>query len=213
MKDIAPIALADWRREISDLYGKIRVEPDPKSAWDIWHTRRSQLFTRHPMSPLEADQRASFGSIPVFDYDPALRFAVRLKEINQPAFSVELGDDGQLQLEPLARTVGLADNLSSELTLYWIAGYGGGLFLPFADASSNKQTYGGGRYLLDTIKGADLGLSPDGELILDFNFSYNPSCAWNEGYICPLAPPQNRLGISIAAGEKRPFLPNNGPSE
>ena len=208
MKDMAPIALAHWRREISDLYARVRAEADPRAAWDIWHTGRSQLVARHPMSPLEADRRASFASIPVFDHDPALRFAVRLEETNQPAFNVELGDDGRLELQPVARTVGLAPRLSSELTLYWIAGYGGGIFLPFADASSNKQTYGGGRYLLDTIKGADLGLSPDGRLILDFNFAYNPSCAWNESYICPLAPPQNRLGISIAAGEKLPLPPN-----
>ena len=62
-------------------------------------------------------------------------------------------------------------------------------------------TYGGGRYLLDTVKGADLG-TEDGRLVLDFNYAYNPSCAYDPSWACPLAPPGNRLAIAVEAGER-----------
>ena len=64
------------------------------------------------------------------------------------------------------------------LEAYWLQSYGNGLFLPFADATSGDETYGAGRYLLDTVKGADLG-TQDGRLVLDFNLAYNPSCAYD----------------------------------
>jgi len=87
------------------------------------------------------------------------------------------------------------------LELYWLEGYGGGLFLPFSDTTSGDGTYGGGRYLLDTVKGADLGIE-NGRLVLDFNFAYNPSCAYDPKWVCPLAPAQNRLPIPVRAGER-----------
>ena len=99
------------------------------------------------------------------------------------------------------RTVSPARS-GGELILYWIMGYGGGVFLPFADETNGVETYGGGRYLLDTIKGADLGTAPDGRVILDFNFSYCPSCAYSPRWVCPLPPPANRLRASVRAGER-----------
>ena len=102
----------------------------------------------------------------------------------------------------MAQTQGLEEFLGVELTLWWIGGYGGGLFLPFTDGTSGQETYGGGRYLLDAIKGADLGLSHGGRLILDFNFAYTPSCALNPAYVCPLSPPENRVPIELRAGER-----------
>jgi len=68
-------------------------------------------------------------------------------------------------------------------------------------ATSGRETYGGGRYVLDTVKGADLG-EEDGRLVLDFNFAYNPSCSYDPGWVCPLAPPVNRLAVAVEAGEK-----------
>jgi uncharacterized protein (DUF1684 family) len=90
------------------------------------------------------------------------------------------------------------------LTLFWLDAYGGGLFLPFRDATAGSMTYGGGRYLLDTVKGAGLGATLDGELILDFNYAYHPSCAWDSSWSCPLPPRSNRLDIRVEAGEKLP---------
>ena len=80
--------------------------------------------------------------------------------------------------------------------------YAGGLFVPFGDATNGTATYAAGRYLLDTAKGADLGVTPDDELILDFNFAFQPSCAFDPRWACPLAPPEARLGIAIEAGER-----------
>jgi uncharacterized protein (DUF1684 family) len=88
-----------------------------------------------------------------------------------------------------------------ELELYWLDGYSGGLFLPFRDGTSGKETYGAGRYLFDTVKGADLGMEGD-RLVLDFNFAYNPSCAYDPRWVCPLAPYPNRLEAPIRAGER-----------
>ena len=87
------------------------------------------------------------------------------------------------------------------LGVLWLEGYGGGLFVSFTDATSGDATYGGGRYLLDTVKGADLGREGD-RLVLDFNFAYHPSCAYDARWACPLAPPENRLPFAMASGER-----------
>ncbi len=90
---------------------------------------------------------------------------------------------------------------SPELNLYWLDDYGGGVLLPFRDATSGAETYGGGRYLLDTAKGADLGATGD-RIVLDFNFSYHPSCVHDVRWSCPLAPPENRVAVPIRGGER-----------
>jgi hypothetical protein len=87
------------------------------------------------------------------------------------------------------------------LSLFWIEGYGGGLFVPFRDKTNRGDTYGGGRYLYDTLKGVDLGVDVD-NIIFDLNFAYNPSCAYNPRWVCPLSPIENQLPIPVTAGEK-----------
>jgi uncharacterized protein (DUF1684 family) len=88
-----------------------------------------------------------------------------------------------------------------------MSGYGGGLFLPFKDLTSGHESYGGGRYLFDTVKNTD-GLSLEmtagsSEVIIDFNYAYNPSCAYDDRWSCPLAPHENWLKIPVRAGEQR----------
>ena len=196
------ITLADWRRRLYELYAAIRATADPAQGWRLWRNRRDALLRDHPQSPFSSSERATFNGLPYFHYDPALRFLVDLDPINRDTDETQsLRDDGQIRLHPFARTRGLEGALGGELTVYWIAGYGGGIFLPFADATSGNETYGGGRYLLDGIKGADLGMK-DGKLIADFNFAYNPSCAYSPRWSCPLAPPDNRLPAAIRAGER-----------
>jgi uncharacterized protein (DUF1684 family) len=93
--------------------------------------------------------------------------------------------------------------VGQRLSVFWMTGYAGGLFVPFRDATSGSDTYGAGRYLLDTLKGADHGGNPrDGTLILDFNMAFHPSCAYDPRWSCPLAPPENRLAVPITAGER-----------
>ena len=190
--------LWDWRRRVNDLYAGVRAAADPVVGWGLWRAERDRLFREHPQSPIEG--RAGFAGLPFFDYDPALRFAVGLRPVDGAAFDVSVGGDGAMRLRPFAITDGLAE-LGRELTLFWVEGYGGGVFLPFTDATSGRDSYGGGRYLLDTIKGADLG-EANGRTVLDFNFAYNPSCSYSDRYVCPLAPRENRLTARIGAGER-----------
>lgn len=201
------LALADWRRRVNELYAAVRVAPDPEAAWRMWRVERDDLLGSHPQSPLTEDQKRTFAGLKFFDYDPSFRFTPDLDAVaDAEPYEIDIGRDGTISLLPFAQTRGLADTLGGELTLYWIGGYGGGVFLPFADA--HAATYRGGRYLLDGIKGADLGRAPSARPVLDFNFAYNPSCAYNGpgqflgGWACPLAPVENHLPNSIPAGEK-----------
>ena len=196
-------SLWDWRRRVADLYCAIRAEPEPHAAWEYWRRTRDELYRDHPQTPLDRPLGAQ--GLPFFPYDPALRFLVRLSPIpDAPAERFPAGTDGDVSMRPFAMTEGLQAALGRELTLYWLLGYCGGVLLPFADATSGRETYGAGRYLLDTIKSADLGTAPDGRTVLDFNFAYNPSCAYSPRWVCPLAPAGNRLPQPVRAGEKVP---------
>lgn len=195
-----PIQLADWRHRIAELYAAVRRTPEPVAAWKVWRAERDRLFATHPQSPIKREARDGFRGIDYFDYDPAFRFLVELESLDAEAEEWEIGQDGILRPRPIAHTKGLADRLGGELTLFWLTGYGGGLFLPFADGTSGHETYRGGRYLIDAIKGAGLGLE-DGRVVLDFNFAYYPSCAHNSAWTCPLAPPENRLPERVDAGQ------------
>lgn len=115
---------------------------------------------------------------------------------------MDLGADGALRYTRIALAQFTGPHGPAALSLYWIEGYGGGLFLPFRDHTSGAETFGGGRYLYDTIKGADLG-SGERSIVLDFNYAYNPSCAYDERWVCPLAPPENALPFAVRAGERR----------
>jgi uncharacterized protein (DUF1684 family) len=199
-----PISLWDWRRTITDLYADIRGHQDPRAAHRRWQAARSELFANHPQSPIDEDKRNGKIGPYLFEYDPSLRLFVGLEPMRDARSErIDTGADGIVELYPFARTSGLLPTLGKELTIYWITGYGGGAFLPFADATNGKETYGGGRYLLDTIKGADLGSTPDGRTILDFNFAYYPSCAYSARFVCPLAPASNRLSAPVRGGNDR----------
>lgn len=199
-------SLWDYRRQVADLYGQVRALGGGEPAWQFWRAERDRLFWYHAQSPLSAAQKQGRGGLDLFPYTPSLRFAVALEPLHGEPFEIDAGQDGVLTLQPFARTGGLAEAFGRELTLYWIKTYGGGVFLPFRDASDS--TYGGGRYLLDTIKSADLGNDRAGRTILDFNFAYNPSCAYSDKWVCPLAPRENRLEVAVEAGE-RIFAPGH----
>ena len=192
-------SLWDWRRRVSDMYGTARQAGGGEPAWLAWRSARDALFSGHAQSPVEAER---FHALEYFPYDPALRLTVALRPHHDTAITLPAGADGDVVLQPFAITQGLSGAFGGELTLYWIAGYGGGVFLPFADATNGRGSYGGGRYLLDTIKGADLGTAEDGRAVLDFNYAYNPSCSYSDRYACPLPPPANRLPAPVRGGER-----------
>jgi uncharacterized protein (DUF1684 family) len=166
---------------------------------------RDQMFGSHAQSPLPAEARGGFEGLPYFDYDPAGRVTAEVVDTEPEHY--DIATSGEEEASYGFTRFGVARfELSGEthqLELYWLDGYGGGLFLPFRDQTAGRESYGAGRYLLDTVKGADLGMEGD-RLVLDFNFAYNPSCAYDPRWVCPLAPPPNRLEVPIRAGERYP---------
>jgi uncharacterized protein (DUF1684 family) len=185
------LTLLDWRRRVAALYADVRASPDARAAWAHWVEVRAELYRAHPQSP-------RIGGEPrYFPYDPAWRFEARVEEAPQEAIEI----DGF----PFTRFARLAFGDGLSLDAYWLETYGGGVFVPFRDATCGAESYGAGRYVLDTVKGADLG-GGGATLVLDFNFAYNPSCAWDPRWACPLTPPANRLTVRIEAGELAPAL-------
>jgi uncharacterized protein (DUF1684 family) len=197
------LSLLDWKRRIFDLYRDVRAHDDPRAAWNLWRETRDALFASHEQSPIPPDQRASFAGVPYFDYDPSLRFAVELIQAEPERYEIVSSRDGTYSFTRFARAPMHVAGTDVELEVYWLEAYGGGMFVPFRDATSGKSTYGSCRYLLDTVKGSDLG-DADGKVVLDFNFAYNPSCSYDPRWDCPLAPPPNWLAVPVEAGERYP---------
>jgi uncharacterized protein len=197
------LSLLGWRRRVHELYAEVRATPDLPTAHDLWRRGRNELFASHPDTPLLPDDRPRFRGLPIAPYDPALRFEVAVDDDVEPQrFEVPTATDGVVPFSRIG-VVHLPD--LGDLDVWWLDSYGGGVFLPVKDALAGTETYGGGRYLLDTVKGADLGGDVrDGVLVVDLNFAYNPSCAYDPAWVCPLAPPGNRLAAPVRGGELMP---------
>ncbi|MCU1400796.1 MAG: hypothetical protein JWN62_3905 [Acidimicrobiales bacterium] len=197
--------VADWRRRVFALYAEVRrvATINVVESHRVWQAGRNELFATHPASPLLPEDRAGFESLPVADYDAAWRFELDIAPAERSQrLEVETGTDGIVPFELLGH---LAIPDVGSLDVWRLATYGGGLFIPVRDAlaGGDSGTYGGGRYVVDTVKGADLGARGDGTgIVIDFNFAYNPSCAYDPAWACPLAPPGNVLGTEVPAGER-----------
>jgi uncharacterized protein (DUF1684 family) len=199
--------LLDYRRRVAALYHDVHLNGSDK-AYEDFRRGRDDLFRAHPQSPLDDAQKAAFTGLRYFPYDPAYRVTGRFApyEGAPEVYEYDLSADGAMTARKFGTVSFTVPTGSGTLALLWIEGYGGGLFLPFRDATSGSPdrgaaSYGGGRYLYDTIKGADLG-TVGGEILLDFNYAYHPSCHYNPRWVCPLAPPENRLRFPITAGER-----------
>ena len=156
---------------------------------------KDQFFKRDPHSPLMDDQKAAFTGLNYFPANPALDLTIKLEPLetqDKIEMQTSTGDIqeyirwGKIKFE--------VSGEPTELTVYLSVG-GHGYFLPFVDVTSGKETYGAGRYL-------DLEPNADGTVHVDFNVAYNPYCAYNERWSCPLTPFENRLKVRIEAGEK-----------
>lgn len=187
----------DWRRRTFQLYRQVREAEEPAEAHARWVEGRNALLSSHPASPVPEERRRGYEAR-VAPYDEAFRFAVPVAPTEPERWEVQTDSDGVVPFTRVGR-VDLA-HLGS-LDVWWLDSYGGGLFLPLRDAS--PQTYGGGRYVLDTVKGADLGGDP-GHLVIDLNFAYQPSCAYSSDWVCPLPGPGNRLAEDVPVGELVP---------
>jgi uncharacterized protein len=193
--------LLDWKRRVFALYAGVRAAPDAAAACAAWRAGRDELFAHHPQSPLTPEGRAAFAWLSYFPHDPAARVTAEVVAADPVAFEVPASAGPAMAFRRFGVARFTLGGVACELELYWLDAYGGGLFVPFADATSGKETYGAGRYLLDTVKGADLGMEA-GRLVLDFNLAYNPSCSYDPRWACPLSPPANRLAVAVRAGER-----------
>lgn len=203
------LALLDWKHRVFQLYADVRSEPDPERAWWNWRATRDRLFRDHPQSPLPIEAREAFAGGDYFDYEPTWRVTAEVVDTEPVSQDVAASTNGTFSFTRigLAR-FRLEDAAELELGLAWNEGYGGGIFLAFTDGTTGVETYRGGRYLLDTVKGSDLGSDREqGTLVLDFNFAYNPSCSYDQRWSCPLAPRANRLPLSVTAGERHRSSP------
>jgi len=193
--------LVDWRRRVGDLY---RISgPDTLTRL---RRGRDELFRSHPQSPIEPDGRASFAGLRYYPHDPAYRVDARLEPGEGSELLIDTGgEDGAVRYRRAGRLVFRLHGQECELTVLSLMQYAGGLFVPFRDGTSGRETYGGGRYLFDTAKDTDglvLEITPGAsDVTIDFNYAYNASCAYSPLWACPLAPPENFLTVPVRAGE------------
>jgi len=201
MDPVTALELADWRRATAALYARVREQADPAVAHALWRDGRDRLMRSHSQSPLAAADPMRAAGVPYWTYDPALRWQLPVEPASRPQrLEIDTGADGVTRLEQVG-WVTLPAPVDRRLALWWLDQYGGGLFLPVRDPTAGAFSYGGGRYLLDTAKGADLGLAGS-ELVIDLNFLYHPSCRYDDRWVCPLAPKDNFIDIPVRAGER-----------
>jgi uncharacterized protein len=197
----AYLDLVDWRRRVGDLY---RITGD--DALTRFRRGRDELFRTHPQSPIEPEERDSFKGLHYFDHDPAFRVRARLEPGDGSELAIDTGgEDGAVRYRRIGKLVFTLAGQECALTVLSLVQYAGGLFVPFRDRTAGHDTYGGGRYLFDTAKDTDglvLEVTPGSpDVVIDFNFAYNASCAYSPRWACPLAPPENHLPVAVRAGE------------
>ncbi len=190
--------LLNYRRRVHQIYAQVRVGQG-EEAWEEWVQARNELFATHPQSPIE--DRTKFSGLKYFDYDPKWRVNGIVRTAPGMELDVRNSGVGMTRFVNFGTVRFTLAGKRRSLSLLWLVGYGDGLFLPFRDDTSGNSTYGGGRYLIDTAKGADLG--HDGQtVVLDFNYAYHPSCFHSDVWSCPLAPASNVLDLAVTAGER-----------
>jgi uncharacterized protein len=195
------VELTDWRRRVAELYAAVRATDDPSAGHEVWRIGRDALLRDHPQSPVQPDDPLRSTGVPVWPYDPALRWELAIGPADDLVRDLDSANDGQIRMRRIGQ-VELPAPIGATLDVWWFEQYGGGLFLPLRDGTAGTTTYGAGRYLLDTAKGADLGGTLDGGIVVDLNFAYHPSCRYDDRWQCPLAPPGNMTSIKIEAGER-----------
>jgi uncharacterized protein (DUF1684 family) len=199
--NIPELELSGWRREVAELYASVRAEDDPERGHAVWRAGRDQLFRTHRQSPLPLGDPLRTSGLPYWPYDPSARFEVPLlKAAGRGQLSLPTDGHGTTSLR-LVGHVELPVPFDARIDVWWLEQYAGGLFLPLRDGTAGATSYGGGRYALDTAKGADLGGNSD-RLVIDLNFLYHPSCRYNPEWQCPLAPQGNVISADVRAGER-----------
>ena len=200
-RGVDELALLDWKRRIFALYAEVRAADVARSGAGSAGARCGASSTARIRS-----RRASAASRRYFPYDPALRFEASVEQV-EPRRSRSRAARAARRASAGSRVARFGGTASSSST--GSRRTAAASSCRSATARADAETYGAGRYLLDTVKGADLGGGAD-SLVLDFNFAFNPSCAWNDRWACPLAPPANRLALRIEGGELTPPAERGG---
>jgi uncharacterized protein (DUF1684 family) len=198
---VALLDLVDWRRRVGDLYRT--GGPD---ALEEFRKERDRVFKSHPQSPIEPEERASFAGLKYFPGDPTYRVDARMQAGDGSELLIDTGgEDGAVRYRRAGELVFRLAGEPCKLTVLSLVQYAGGLFVPFKDTTAGHETYGAGRYLFDTAKNTDglvLEVAPgSADVVIDFNYAYNASCAYSPRWACPLAPPENFLRLPVRAGE------------
>ena len=163
------------------------------SELDDFRKEKNEFFGRHPQSPLTGEQKQDFKGLNYFPENDALRLDVQVELLNDPnPMLMQTSTGGVQEFFRYGKFKFQVDGQEAELTIYQ-ADYG--FFLPFVDSLAGKKTYPAGRYLEPEPLAGN-------HFLVDFNIAYNPYCAYNEMYSCPIPPAENRLKVPIEAGEK-----------
>lgn len=206
------LQLYDYRTRVAEMYRARRqatlAGEDAATILQHFRDSRDKLFANHPQSALDQEQKKHFHRLRYFPYNPSMSVEADVETDVEPLLlNIAMNAEETMTMTTVARLHFTLEDIKVTLSLFWLNIYGGGLFLPFRDTTSPVESYGGGRYLFDTIKGSDFlpvpGPPGDKRILLDFNYAYNPSCAYNDRWVCPLAPIENRLKVSVRAGEMK----------
>lgn len=160
---------------------------------DQYRTNKDEYLRSSRSSPIPYEFRGSFTGLPYFDWNPDLVFTVPLNEADGAEVPIATSDGADRVYRRAATVTIEVAGHSQQLALY-NTGHPG-LFLPFRDATSGRESYGGGRYL-------DIDPNEDGTVTIDFNLAYSPYCAYSDSYSCALPPAENWMQVAIPAGEK-----------
>jgi len=165
------------------------------SALTDFRNTKDDFFKNDPQSPLDRVQRSAFSGLNYFPENPHLRFNVVLEKAEKPEHIIMTTSTGDEQEYIHVGQFRFSVNGEKAILQVYVSETDGSFFIPFVDATAPAETYGAGRYL----EPEDLG---DGQLRVDFNLAYNPYCAYNDNWSCPLPPRGNRISVRIEAGEK-----------
>ncbi len=160
---------------------------------DIYRANKDDYLRTNRHSPLPYEYRDTFPGLPYYPWNPDLVFTTAVTEADG-AETVVSTSDGDTRMYRRAATVSITIAGEPQTLALYDTGHPG-LFLPFRDATSGRETYGGGRYL-------DLQPDDRGEVVIDFNLAYSPYCAYDDGYSCALPPAENWMSVPVTAGER-----------
>jgi uncharacterized protein (DUF1684 family) len=169
-------------------------EHDEEHELEHYRMAVDEFMRNHPQSPLGHEQQHGFPGLSYYPFNPAMHMHLPLDtDVSDEPVTMQTSTGDNRIYHRAGKIHFEVDNQPAELTIY--QDEEGDLFLPMRDATSGNETYGAGRYL-------EPGLVDDKTVHVDFNYLYNPYCAYNEAYSCPLPPMENWIRVPIQAGEK-----------